>query len=184
MALRFLATLVLLGNVLSISNAGAQVNTEKMRTGDPEEGFHGSFDGSVLFKTGNVTLLQVGLGTRLEYNAGIHSPYVQGSFTFGQKGEEDDVYINKGFGHLRWSAMWHERVGSELFAQVQFNEFLRLNLRLLSGACLRVGLVVDPVVEVFLGTGYMFEHEALDLPDGSEHPKEQYTAGVHRSSQF
>lgn len=158
--------------LLGVGTASAQVNTEKLRTGAPTPGFHGSVDGSVLLKRGNVRLLSVSTAARIEYNVGIHTPYLIGSFSFGQKGDDDDVYINNGFGHLRWTAMWHPYVGTELFSQVQFNEFLRLKLRVLGGAGVRVAAVTLDTFELSVGTGYMVEFEDLSIDASNAHPQE------------
>ena len=168
--------------VLLAPTAHAQVNTEKLRTGDPAPGFSGWIDGTVNLRRGNVQLLQVGLGARLEYNTEQHFTFLQGSFNFGEKGEPSDTYVNNGFGHLRWTAMWHPRAGTELFGQLQFNEFLRLNLRVLGGVGLRVPAVVGDVFELIIGSGYMLEYEALDLAaDDSSHAA---TALSHRWSSY
>ncbi|MDE2977461.1 MAG: DUF481 domain-containing protein [Acidobacteriota bacterium] len=46
----------------------------------------------------------------------------------------------------------------------QFNEFTRLEQRLLFGGGGRFQVLESPRAEVFLGTGYMLERETLDLP--------------------
>lgn len=157
--------------VLYGAAASAQVNTEKLR-GSAQPGFHGFLDGSLLLKSGNVDLLQVGVGARLEYNASIHTPYVQGNFNFGRKGDDDDIYINNGFGHIRWTAMWHPTVGTEVFGQAQFNEFLRLNFRALGGVGVRVEALQTEPFDLVIGTGYMIEFEELDLDASDVHPAE------------
>ena len=52
--------------------AQGQVNTEKIRMGSPDPGLHGWVDAGVLLKMGNVDLLQITGGARLEYNHEIH----------------------------------------------------------------------------------------------------------------
>jgi len=150
--------------------AHAQINTEKMRVGAGDPGVSGFLDGSLLYRSGNVDLLQAGAGLRLEYNHGIHAPFVQGDLLYGEKGETE--YINRGFVHLRWTAMWHPHAGTELFSQLQFSKFKRLSLRTLGGAGLRVGLWLGDAFEAYLGTGYMIEYEALDLSAEDSHPIE------------
>ncbi|MFT5433996.1 MAG: hypothetical protein ACI9OJ_004708 [Myxococcota bacterium] len=168
-------TTVLLAAVLLPRAATAQVNTEKIRSGAPDPGFHGFFQGTALVKTGNVQLVQLGFGARLEYNHERHQVYVQGDYSFAQKGgldvSDDSLrYLHSGFGHLRWTAMWHQHMGLEVFGQVQFNEFTRLQLRALGGAGGRFVLLTGDSVELVFGSGYMAEYEKLDLPDTAVHP--------------
>lgn len=141
--------------------ARAQINTESLRTEKVQPGVHGFFEGSLLWQRGNTDLLQAGLGARLEYNYKIHNPFLQGTYALGQKFNEK--FLHNGFLHARWPAMWHKRVGSELFTQLQFDEFKRLNLRTLIGAGVRIAAVLHKNITLYVGTGYMFEYEKLDL---------------------
>lgn len=155
-----------------IPAATAQVNTEKMRTGKPAPGLHGWVEGALSWSTGNTDLLQAGAGARFEYNRGVHEPFVQGSYVLGIS--EGDRIAHNGFLHLRWTAMWHDRVGSELFTQYQFDDFTKLHFRALVGAGVRVGAVLHKIVEVYLGSGYMFEYEDLDIEPANSHAKTTY----------
>jgi hypothetical protein len=162
-----------LGLGLGAPTAQAQVNTEKLRSKKKKEGVHGFVDLSVLWQTGNTNLLQVGAGARLEYNRGVHHPFLQGSYNIGQK--DDAKYLHNGFLHARWPAMWHERVGSEVFTQLEFDEFKLLELRALGGAGVRVAAVLREHFELHLGSGYMFEYEDIEKEDLGLHPM----AGLH-----
>jgi len=159
----WLVAAVAVGLLAWASPAQAQINTEKLRTKKVRDGVHGFFEGSILWQTGNTDQLQAGVGARLEYNYKIHSPFLQGIYKLGQKSKEK--YEHDGFLHARWPAMWHKRVGSELFGQLQFDEFKRLEMRTLAGAGVRVAAVLHKIVELYVGTGYMFEYEKLDLEE-------------------
>ena len=54
----------------------AQVNVEQSRL-EAKEGLSGSVDGALTLIRGNVSLSQLGLGARLDYTHGVHSPFVQ-----------------------------------------------------------------------------------------------------------
>jgi len=159
--------------------ASAQVNTEEMRTGDAKPGFHGFASGSFSLRKGNVDLIQGGLGARLEYNVDIHEPFIQGDLQYGKK--SDETYINKGFVHLRWTAMWNEAIGSELFTQIQFNEFTRLTYRTLGGVGFRAALLKNKTIEMFLGMGYMASYEELDIDADSQHSQSSFH---HQSTNY
>lgn len=146
--------------VLTPAVAGAQVNSERIRVGKIEDGFHASIDGALTVKAGNVDYVSLTAATRVEYKKGIHTPFVVGNVAFAENAGE--TIISNGFAHLRWTAMWHERVGSEIFLQLQFNKFTALQLRQLVGAGARFVLYDGERFEAFAGTGYMIEHERLD----------------------
>ena len=166
-------TVLVLGLVGLVGSAAAQVNTEKLRSKKRLEGVHGFFEGAVTWQTGNTELLAAGVGARIEYNYKVHHPFLQGSYLLGQK--DDEKYLHNGFVHARWPAMWHPRVGSEVFTQLQFDEFKLLNLRYLAGAGVRVAALLHKIVTVHIGTGYMFEYEKLDIEETvppDPHPNE------------
>ncbi|MCB9600152.1 MAG: DUF481 domain-containing protein [Sandaracinus sp.] len=81
--------------------------------------------------------------------------------------QADRTFQNRSFGHARWIAMWHRRVGSDVFAQVQFDELLRLRVRALAGFGARLVLVHRPVARVWAGTGAMLEHERIRVEEGA-----------------
>jgi hypothetical protein len=159
--------------------AAAQVNTETLRLGDPPEGLYGDLKADLAVKRGNTELLQLGGSGRTYYRAGVHTPLV---FVRGAVGSEnDEIFEENGFVHARWTAMWLPRVGSELFGQIQYNAFIDLKFRALIGAGPRVLAVQEDWVEVYFGTGYMLEHEVLDVPATEPHPRRTLN---HRSTSY
>jgi len=163
-----------MGLVLASLTAGgiseAQINTEAMRPTVPKDGVHGWLKGGVTWKTGNSNSISTAWVGKISYHHGIHAPFLQLSFNYAVA--TDRVYENKGFAHLRWPAMWHKRVGSELFAQVEFNDFTSQIVRTLVGTGVRVAAVLHKTFELYVGTGYMFEYEELSDVDRSvdNHP--------------
>ncbi|MDY0004200.1 MAG: DUF481 domain-containing protein [Polyangia bacterium] len=147
----------------------AQVNTERLRSKKTETGLHGHFEGALTMQTGNTDLVLATLGARLEYLRGVHGPFLQGSYSVGEK--DGSKFIHNGFIHGRWTAMWHHRVGTEVFTQVQFDDLLRMHLRYLLGAGLRLKIVRNARLWIYLGSGYMMEYEDLNIDEGDPHPK-------------
>ena len=90
--------------------------------------------------------------------------YVTGNLNIGR--QNGDAFLNNGFAHARWTHMLSRTLGTELFGQLQFDEFIRLRERWLVGAGLRAELLRAGFLNVALGSGYMLEYEALDLPEG------------------
>lgn len=160
---------LLLGSLAAGGVAEAQINTEAMRPAVPKDGVQGWLKGGVTWKTGNSNSFTTSWVGKIAYHRGVHTPFLQLSFNYSVA--TSDRYENKGFAHLRWPAMWHKRVGSELFTQVEFNEFTSQIIRTLVGAGARVAAVLHKKFELFVGTGYMFEYEELsDVEPDDPHP--------------
>ena len=101
-----------------------------------KDGFHGNFQlGMSLFK-GNVNVFTYSLSSKLDYRSDKDYFFLQ---LFHEYGEEDvEKFQNVGFGHLRWTRMWLTDLGTEIFAQSQYDEFKLLSLRQLFGLGLRL----------------------------------------------
>lgn len=147
----------------------AQVNTETLRLGVPSPGFQGDFKGDLALKRGNVELLQVGGSGRVFYQTGVHTPLLFARAEFAEQGGER--FAETTFVHARWTAMWLPRLGSEVFAQLQYDAFLRLTFRALSGFGPRFAVVLEKWLELFAGTAYMLEREVLDIAPTNSHPQ-------------
>jgi hypothetical protein len=155
--------------VIWSSPARAQVNTEAMRPAVPKDGVHGWLKGGITWNTGNSNSFSTWWVGKIAYHHGVHTPFLQLSLNYATA--SNATYENKGFAHLRWPAMWHRRVGSELFTQLEFNDFTSQIIRVLAGAGVRVAPVLHKRFELYVGTGYMFEYEELsDVQVGDPHP--------------
>lgn len=196
-------TLALLG--IAGSPASAQVNTEKLRKME-KAGFSGHTEVSASFLAGNVDLLQLGVGLRVQYAtleptltpesaspstlAAASAPtpeatsiqsilFLVGDLQYGRNA--DEKFLSLGFAHLRWTRMWLPAIGTELFIQLQYNEFIKLEQRLLAGVGLRLPIIDTAAFQVTFGTGYMLEFERLDVP--ADGPDEREVL-AHRSTNY
>lgn len=178
--------------ILLASLIVAQVNTEKLRSWD-REGFSGNIDFALTWQSGNVGLLTVATGLRIQFATLRDSTaekkeiedliYLVGNLQFGERRNvrPSEAFINNGFAHLRWTRMWLRWIGTELFGQAQYNEFIKLRRRLLGGAGVRFEVIRYDNAEVHVGTAYMLEAERLDVPEGG--PDESHTL-FHRWSSY
>ena len=154
--------------------AAAQVNTESMRVGAEEPGWASTIDLSSSLQRGNTEREILGAGARIQYawlNAtdgedAPHRPtnvvFLTTNYSFTRLNE--NRFVNNALSHLRFIREHSARFSYEVFGQHQFNEFTRLEQRLLFGGGGRFQVLESPRAEVFLGTGYMLERETLDLP--------------------
>lgn len=158
--------------------SAAQLNAEKLRRdSEVSAGFSGVVDGNFALRAGNVEFLELGGSFRLEHNtfksqtstitapALFDTTFIVGALRF--KDFAGTPIINNGFLHLRWTRLWLDTLGSELFTQFQFDEFLRIKRRALIGAGARWVPFDFEAFSFALGSGYMFEFEGLDLPDAA-----------------
>ncbi len=191
-AVRALAPLALAA-VLA-APAAAQINTEKMRVGANQPGWSGTYDASVSLQQGNTEREMLGAGVRLQYawprpeaaddetgagdekEAPANVIFLVSNYSFGRASE--NRYVNDAQGHLRFVRQHGPRIAFEVFGQYQFNEFTRLEDRFLAGGGGRFVLVRAERTEVFVGSGYMLEHENVDLPGGTSSEHQRSTSYV------
>ncbi|MFV8752752.1 DUF481 domain-containing protein [Nannocystaceae bacterium ST9] len=153
------------------------VSTENLTSGPIRPGWAGGFDASFALARGNIDLLDVGGAGRIYFqtlhqgHSNRQQPFLRQRVLLAVNGrfatQAGDPYVSQGFSHLRWTAMWHRRVGHELFAQYQFNEFLRLNERAVGGGGVRVAMVNHALFMLWGATGYMIEHERIAVAPGA-----------------
>ncbi len=193
---RALATLALATALTA--PAAAQVNTESMRLGADEPGWGGTFDLNSSLQRGNTEREVLGAGTRLQYawpppaetegddaqddnlaEGPANTLFLTSNYSFTRLNE--NRFVNNALSHLRFIRRHSPRVSYELFGQHQFNEFIRLEQRLLFGGGGRFLVLQAPRTEMFLGTGYMLEGETLDL--AGELP-EARRSEHHRSTNY
>lgn len=173
-------------------SAAAQVNAEVLRPDRLSEGFGAQLEASFALARGNVELLDLGGAATVRYQT-LHPPagdpnappdpeapppfVAQQAFvTANARVAESagEVVVDEGFAHARWTAMWLPRVGSEVFAQYQYNEFQRLLDRAVTGTGVRVDAVHARELMLWGGSGYMFEYNRIDVLPGATDDPETY----------
>ncbi len=188
-ALRCAGALRLLAALASATGltapAAAQVNTESMRIGAEAPGWDSTIDLSSSLQRGNTERDILGAGARVQY-AWVHvngaSDPGEAESTDGEDAPQrptnvvflttnysftrlnENRFVNNALSHLRFIREHSSRFSYEAFGQHQFNEFTRLEQRLLLGGGGRFQVLQAQRAEVFLGAGYMLERETLDLP--------------------
>jgi hypothetical protein len=159
----------------------AQVNAETLAEGVTKPGIGGGGKSSFAFSSGNVDLLEV-RGELASYFATAHpdAPAESERFWFrdrilaygsaGLKTVGGDQVANDGYGHLRYTRMQWLRVGFEIFAQAQYDEFRLLQRRLLAGVGTRVVFANFERFRGWLGTGTLVEFERRNIPAENQPP--------------
>jgi len=154
------------------SLASAQVNAERLRSSVDAEGPFLRIDGSVGWMRGNIDFLEVSTNIFTGVNHGKHHFMAHMAASYAEFGGAS--YLGRAFAHVRWTAQWHERVASELFAQNQYDRILFLRARALGGAGPRLTLLDEEAFTAYAATGYMLEREVFQrsvIPEEEPHPR-------------
>ncbi len=162
---RFILGMIMLGTGTII----AQVNTESLRKTIQEPGFHFNLGATLNMMDGNRNLFQTQIKTRFDQVQSWGHLFLVSNYKMSSK--DETVFVNQGFAHLRFMKELTHSYSAEVFSQLEFNEFIRLNQRALVGAGLRFnhsGLSgkhhsrKNPLSMV-LGLGLMLERESIDI---------------------
>lgn len=167
--------LILAAGALWPSLASASgVNVEKDRP--DESGVSGNLDFKFGYRQGNVNLVDVGLKARISYLRGRHlvllltdsrfaaQSKLKAGGSLGELSTEDARYVNRHMAHGRYNVRMIRWMASELFSQIETDEFLLLRTRFIVGAGPRFVLHERKDFGAYLGTAYLAEYERLD-PD-------------------
>lgn len=166
--------------ILSPSLALPQVNTEALRPNPLKPGWSGDVETNVALSRGNIELLDLGGSGRLLYQtlypSNSDTPFFYHRVFLAVQGRlaerTQTNYINQGFFHLRWTWMLHEFIGPEIFNQYQFDQFLRLRTRALTGVGAHIEIFHTKPLMMWGGSGYMLEYSSINVdPGASDSPE-------------
>lgn len=155
--------------------ASAQVNADGLRVNPLRPGWSGNLETSLAVTRGNVELLDVGGAGRIQWQslrpATRDLPFLAQRVFLTVSGRYADragtTFVSQSYAHARWTAMWHPRVGTEVFAQEQGNQFQRLQARVVGGFGVRVVLVHETPLMAWAGSGLMIEYNRIQVADGA-----------------
>jgi hypothetical protein len=150
---------LLLGVAGGPAAAQTILNVERPESPD-ESGVWGAVDASGSLAVGNTDVLQVKGGLLVGYRAAAHAVRV---YAGGEllRGSGSDVLKN-GYAHLRYNHALGPRWRTFHFVQLQSNQNLLLERRLLVGSGIRARARSGERATLDLGTGLMLEDERLD----------------------
>jgi hypothetical protein len=160
MARRPLAALLGCLCLLGARPVAAQiVNVQSTLTAQASEGFSGSLDASIDWRTGNTELLVLAGALVGRYRSGknLIVAIARGEIGFAL----EQRIIGKTFEHIRYRRTLTPLLTAETFLQHEIDEFRRLSLRALAGLGPKLDLVRAPGWELSWGVAYMLELERL-----------------------
>lgn len=154
--------LLLIRCLLFLSFSFSQINTERMRNNEKKIGFSNNLKFEFGYEKSKEKIFNNDINYRLDYNFNntLRSFFIfnyENSFRNAEN--KKDVYLNRGFGHLRLTKSLIKNFDAEIFFQVGFNEFLDIKDRKLGGSGLRLKIMDQKAGTLFLGLGLMKENE-------------------------
>lgn len=145
----------------------AQVNTERLRTNDVQEGFATAVGLDFNILAGNSEKFEIAPTIRLDYVNPHWTCFVVANYKKGESAGID--YTNKGFVHARLSVPVSPITSLEFFSQREFDTFRRITDRSLLGTGARIRLQHwHNFGAIYLGSGLMSEHETYKSNPASD----------------
>ncbi len=142
------------------ASAHAQiVNVQDLFISQTEEGLNLGAVGKTELKSGNTDFQYYNLALVGRYLSGRHTLLGTGNLEYAEKSQ--DKFTNRHFEHLRYRFEALPPAGVEAFVQHEFNEFRRMNLRLLLGVGPTWKALSTRRFHLFVGSVYMFEYDEL-----------------------
>lgn len=153
--------LPLLVFLISFQPIISQVNTEFLRKSDLKNGFHNSIATNIGINAGNSQFINLKGGFRTDF---VHNDlYIFLNSSIEYKEGKSAIISSKGFMHLRGNYSLSSFIDAEIFTQIEYDRFIKLNNRELFGTSLRLEAIHirDSILRfgLFFGIGAMFEHE-------------------------
>lgn len=146
----------------------AQINTEKFRKYDLEEGFLFNLQTTLTIKSGNTEYTAIKGGGRIDLTGHAIDYFLVGNIE--AKTADNERIQNLGFIHTR--AMWSfvEKATWEGFVQRQYDEFVDLKYRNLYGTAVKYRFFeakslkdTTSILDLNISTGVMYEQEKYNL---------------------
>lgn len=159
------ASIVVLGALFAPLSAHAQVNTEPLRKKIKAQGWSVSVQGSLDVREGNTEGVDASGGGGVGFATGRHLAFLFGSAEFARYSGVES--IDNSFVHARYNYELLSWLWGEAFVQLQSDKFQRILLRNLYGVGPRFGLYQSPSFDLYYGTGYMLEHDAINVMPGT-----------------
>jgi putative salt-induced outer membrane protein YdiY len=171
--------------LLAAPDARAQVNTENLRKRIKVVGYSLIVEGTLTSDTGNTTGVSVGAGLGGGWAGGPHLAFAYARVDYTKYNGATSV--DKSFAHARYNYEFEKWLWGEFFVQAQSDAFQRLDLRNLVGVGPRVRVLhglLPKDFDVFLGTAYMLERDAITPVAGSTGYTNQTVQIWHRWSNY
>ncbi len=156
------------------------VNLQPLLKSKTRNGFHLNVLGNFSWRTGNTELQKINTGvvSALKSDRQLFLANIEGTYAE----EKEEKYINNYFAHVRYRYLLFGIFGIETFAQYEYDEFKRMDIRALWGAGPRLVLFTSDLLEVSFGSSYMPEYNKYSDESGLDDSNKKVT--FHRWSNY
>src|SRR6478735_6943482 len=135
--------------VFVISAHAQVVNIENRRMDDKRQGWTGQGEFSYAYIQNQNSISNLNARTNFMYAKLLHKVMFINDFSYIQSSEGD--FENRGYQHVRYNYEKTDRWTYEAYAQIQFNQQMRLYPRYIAGVGPRYKLHAEDSIKIFVG---------------------------------
>lgn len=141
----------------------ALVNTEILRRHDLQDGTTSKFDVNANFFTGNSKYSDLSGRFRTDYYSDENQGFAV--INLKRRSNDDGVFVNNGFAHIRGILKDTDTVSTEVFFQREYDEFINLQSRTVMGLGRRFKHMNTDSVKSHFAIGGIWEEEIIKDDD-------------------
>lgn len=169
-----IAILIFLSNINSVYS---QVNIESLRDNSKKEGYSLELGASFIGQTGNNNIFSGELKTNYHYKLNKNYIFLKMQTTKGKK--DNEYFVDNSFVHARYTKMFTNLLGVEIFSQIQNDKFKKLEIRQLNGLGYRSEIFKGEKDILSIGLGAMTDFEIVEGKDQLDYRATSYISIAH-----
>ena len=163
--------------ILKTSLAYGQVNIESLRDISKKQGSSLQLGTSFLGQTGNNNIYSGELKSSYHYKLNSNYFFLKVQTIKGKKDKE--YFVDNSFLHARYTKMFEQYIGIEVFSQIQNDQFKKLKLRQLNGVGARSEILKGKKDIVSIGLGVMTDFEIVEDTNQLDYRATSYISVAH-----
>lgn len=163
--------------ILKTSLVCGQVNIESLRDNSKKQGSSLTLGTSFLGQTGNNNVYSGELKSSYHYKINDNYFFLKVQTIKGKK--DDEYFVDNSFLHARYTKMFKQYIGLEVFSQIQNDQFKKLKLRQLNGVGARSEIFKGKKDIISIGLGAMTDFEIVEDTDQLDYRATTYISVAH-----
>jgi len=157
--------------------AYSQVNIESLRDTSKKQGSTLQLGASFLGQTGNNNIYSGELKSDYHYRVNNNYIFLKVQTIKGKK--DNEYFVDNSFLHARYTKMFKQYIGLEVFSQIQNDKFKKLKLRQLNGLGARSEVLKGKKDIISVGIGAMTDFEIVEDADKLDYRATSYISVAH-----
>lgn len=147
-------------NILFINQTYSQVNIESLRENLNDKSYFLEIGAGFLGQTGNNNIITGDAKFTFHYKQDNNYCLIKGETVKGKK--DSEYFVDNSFAHVRYTKMFYQLLGGEIFTQIQDDKFKKLKLRQLNGLGIRSEIFKGEKDIISFGIGGMTDYEIIE----------------------